>query len=82
MLDSDRPGIYACDARVIQGISLITDDLEATRAELVARGLEVSQPFHFGPKGQPPGLHPERASYNSFASFGDPDGKSGLPSPF
>jgi hypothetical protein len=25
----------------------------------VDRGVEVSEPFHFGPQGQTPGLHPD-----------------------
>jgi catechol 2,3-dioxygenase-like lactoylglutathione lyase family enzyme len=62
----------------LQGIYLITSDLEATRAELVARGVKVSEPFHFGPEGETPGLDPGRASYNSFVSFSDPDGNGWL----
>jgi catechol 2,3-dioxygenase-like lactoylglutathione lyase family enzyme len=65
------PGAY-------QGLYLITSDIEATRAELVKRGAEVSEPFYFGPQGQIPGLNPERASYNSFVSFSDPDGNGWL----
>jgi hypothetical protein len=57
---------------------LITSDIEATRAELMNRGVDVSEPFHFGPKGQASGLNPERADYNSFVSFSDPDGNSWL----
>ena len=40
------------------------------------RGVDVSEPFHFGPKGQASGLNPERDDYNSFVSFSDPDGNS------
>ena len=65
------PGAY-------QGMYLITFDIEATRAELVDRGVEVSEPFHFGPEGQTPGLDPGRADYNSFVSFSDPDGNGWL----
>ena len=57
---------------------LITSDIEATRAELMNRRVDVSEPFHFGPKGQTSGLNPERADYNSFVSFSDPDGNSWL----
>jgi len=39
------PGAY-------QGMYLISSDIEATRAELVDRGVDVSEPFHFGPEGQ------------------------------
>jgi hypothetical protein len=38
----------------------------------------VSEPFHFGPKGQTPGLDAGRADYNSFISFSDPDGNGWL----
>ena len=61
-----------------QGMYLISSDLEATRAELIDRGVKVSEPFHFGPKGQTPGLDPGRADYNSFVSFRDPDGNGWL----
>jgi catechol 2,3-dioxygenase-like lactoylglutathione lyase family enzyme len=61
-----------------QGMYLISSDIEATRAELVERGVEVSEPFHFGPEGQTPGLDPARADYNSFVSFSDPDGNGWL----
>lgn len=62
-----RPGAY-------QGMYLVTNDIEATRAELLRRHVDVSDPFHFGPNGQTPGLEAERQSYNSFATFADPDG--------
>jgi hypothetical protein len=52
---------------------LISSDIEATRAELVDRGVDVSVPFHLGSEGQTPGLDPGRADYNSFVSFSDPD---------
>ena len=59
-------------------MDLITSDIEATRAELMNRGVDVSEPLHFGPKGQASGLNPARADYNSFVSFSDPDGNSWL----
>jgi catechol 2,3-dioxygenase-like lactoylglutathione lyase family enzyme len=70
-LTQATPGTY-------QGMYLITSDIEATRADLVARGVELSEPFHFGPEGQTPGLHPTRADYSSFMSFRDPDGNGWL----
>jgi catechol 2,3-dioxygenase-like lactoylglutathione lyase family enzyme len=62
-----EPGSYV-------GMHLVVDDVVAAREELVARGVEVSEPFHFGPEGQTEGVDPERGSYNSFASLTDPDG--------
>ena len=64
-----KPGSY-------EGTYLVTSDIEATRAELVSRGVEVSEPFHFGPNGPTPGIHPEHQDYNSFLTFRDPDGNS------
>jgi|SRR6516164_1139930 catechol 2,3-dioxygenase-like lactoylglutathione lyase family enzyme len=68
----------ACSIQIGQGLYLITSDIEATRAELVKRGVQVSEPFHFGPQGQTPSLDPERASYRSFVSLSDPDGNGWL----
>ena len=71
-----------------QGLYLIVSDIEAARDELVARGVEVSEVFHPGTPGaqfQPDGTSgrvsgpsPDRTSYRSFATFGDPDGNSWL----
>jgi catechol 2,3-dioxygenase-like lactoylglutathione lyase family enzyme len=65
------PGTY-------QGLHLIVDDIVAARAWFVERGADVSEPFHFGPQGQTPGLHPERGDYNTFLSLSDPDGNGWL----
>jgi catechol 2,3-dioxygenase-like lactoylglutathione lyase family enzyme len=71
-----------------QGIYLIVSDIEAARAELVARGAEVSQVFHpetpgaqfqpDGTSGRVSGAAPDHASYRSFATFSDPDGNGWL----
>jgi catechol 2,3-dioxygenase-like lactoylglutathione lyase family enzyme len=68
---SATPGSY-------QGLHLVVTDVEAARAELVGRGMEVSEPFHFGAVGQASGLHPERADYGTYLSFSDPDGNGWL----
>ena len=62
----------------LEGLYLVTFDIEATRAELVNRGVDVSGPFYFGPAGQTPGVHPEHQDYNSYMSFRDPDGNTWL----
>jgi hypothetical protein len=49
-------------------------DIDEARAELAGRGMDVSEVFHFGESGQVPGPDPQRAAYNSFLSFSDPDG--------
>jgi predicted enzyme related to lactoylglutathione lyase len=61
-------------AGTVQGLHLVVQDIEAARADLASRIVEISEPFHFGQKGQTPGLDPDRRSHGSFASFTDPDG--------
>lgn len=64
------------------GLLLAVDNVDDARAELAARGVEVSEVFHFaaGPfnntveKPRVAGRDPEGRSYFSFASFEDPDG--------
>jgi catechol 2,3-dioxygenase-like lactoylglutathione lyase family enzyme len=62
----------------VLGLHLIVTDIEAARGELLGRGVAVSEPYHFGEKGQMPGPDPERRDYNSFLSFNDPDGNGWL----
>jgi predicted enzyme related to lactoylglutathione lyase len=71
-------GIASASAGTVQGLHLVVADIEAARADLVGRGVEVSEPFHFGPEGQMPGPDPARARYNSFATFTDPEGNGWL----
>ncbi|WP_076867189.1 VOC family protein [Bradyrhizobium mercantei] len=53
---------------------LIVNDIEAARAELIARGADVSEVFHRGAEGRIKGPDPERPSYGALATFNDPDG--------
>jgi catechol 2,3-dioxygenase-like lactoylglutathione lyase family enzyme len=71
-------GLTQAEPGSIQGLHLVVTDVEAAREELAAKGVDVSEPFHFGEQGQAPGLHPERADYGTYASFSDPDGNSWL----
>jgi len=65
---------------------LAVDNIDAARQDLIDRGVEVSEVFHFagGPMnntGENPrvsGRDPEGRSYFSFASFEDPDGNDWL----
>ena len=59
-----------------RGTHLVVTDIEAARAELVGRGVEVSEIRHMTPDGWQPGADPERSDYNSFADFSDPDGNT------
>jgi predicted enzyme related to lactoylglutathione lyase len=62
----------------VQGLHLVVSDIDAARAELVGRGVDASDLFHFGETGQTPGPDPQRADYNTFFSFADPDGNGWL----
>lgn len=65
-------------AGTLHGLHLCVSDLDAARNELVERGVDASEMFHFGESGQMAGPDPERQSYNSFLSFKDPDGNTWL----
>jgi catechol 2,3-dioxygenase-like lactoylglutathione lyase family enzyme len=69
-------GVTPAEPGSVRGLHLVVVDVEAARAELVQRGVDVSEVFHFGPDGQQPGPDPGRGDYNSFASFTDPDGNA------
>jgi catechol 2,3-dioxygenase-like lactoylglutathione lyase family enzyme len=74
-----------------QGLYLIVSDIEAARGELLGRGVKISEVFHdaggvhagtdepylFG-RLRVSGPDPENRSYQSFASFKDPDGNGWL----
>lgn len=68
-LSDAAPGSY-------RGTHLCVADIEAARAELTGRGVEVSEIRHMTPNGWAPGADPEHADYGSFADFSDPDGNS------
>jgi catechol 2,3-dioxygenase-like lactoylglutathione lyase family enzyme len=70
-LTDAEPGSY-------RGTHLVVTDIEAAHAELVERGVEVSDIRHFDrEKGEwQPGADPNHARYNSFADLSDPDGNT------
>jgi predicted enzyme related to lactoylglutathione lyase len=68
----------AMAAGSLHGLHLVVPDIDAARSQLVERGVNASELFHFGAGGQVPGPDPERASYNTFLSFSDPDGNGWL----
>jgi catechol 2,3-dioxygenase-like lactoylglutathione lyase family enzyme len=67
-----------------QGLHLIVSDIVAVRAQLLAQGIEVGEPFydagglfhHASRESLTEGLQPQRNSYGSYASFRDPDGNA------
>ena len=79
-------GVISPEPGSTDGLVLAVDDLDAARDDLLARGVRVSEIFHFagGPfnrTGENPrvgGRDPQGRSYFSFASFEDPDGNGWL----
>lgn len=77
-------GTGVTDARPgsVRDLVLAVDDVEAARADLAARGADVSEVWHDadgvfyrgGGRNRVPGPDPEHRTYCSFASFSDPDG--------
>lgn len=75
-------GITPAAPGSLQGLQLVVFDIEAARADLVGRGVDVSEVFHdaggvfyhIGNEQRVTGPHPDRSDYGSFASFSDPDG--------
>jgi catechol 2,3-dioxygenase-like lactoylglutathione lyase family enzyme len=74
-----------------KGLYLVVSDIEAARKDLQGRGVDVSEVFHaadgvFSGKHEPfllgrdraSGPDPERRTYQSYASFSDPDGNGWL----
>ena len=79
-------GITSAQRGSADSLVLAVDDVEAARKDLIARGVEVSEVFHYagGPFNNAvenprlSGHDPEGRSYFSFASFEDPDGNGWL----
>jgi catechol 2,3-dioxygenase-like lactoylglutathione lyase family enzyme len=69
-------GITDAEPGSSRGLHLVVTDIVAARAELVARGLDVSEVEHLTPSGWVKGPDPKRSDYNSFAHFSDPDGNT------
>ena len=72
-------GITSAVPGSAQGLFLVVSDVEAARAQLIARSINVSEVFHRAiGEGPESGPDPERRSYASYATFQDPDGNSWL----
>jgi pimeloyl-ACP methyl ester carboxylesterase/catechol 2,3-dioxygenase-like lactoylglutathione lyase family enzyme len=69
------------DSRRVHDLYLVTPDIAAARADLIARGVTVSDIRHKDPLetwagAWAKGLDPQRRDYASFADFADPDGNT------
>jgi catechol 2,3-dioxygenase-like lactoylglutathione lyase family enzyme len=69
-LTTDEPGS-------LRRLLLAVDDIDAAREDLTGRGIEVSEVFHLA-GGPVPGPDPQGRSYQTYASFSDPDGNGWL----
>jgi len=67
-------GITSAAPGSAQGLHLVVSDILAARAEMTERGVAVSEVRHLESGTWVDGPHPERANYESFADFTDPDG--------
>ena len=48
-------GMPQAEPGTTKGLHLVVDDIEAAHADLSAKGIPVSAPFHFGPEGMTDG---------------------------
>jgi catechol 2,3-dioxygenase-like lactoylglutathione lyase family enzyme len=79
-------GVTSAKPGSIDQLVLAVDDIDAARSDLIARGVDVSEVFHYagGPfnnaltNARVVGRDPQGRSYFSFASFQDPDGNGWL----
>ncbi len=79
-------GVTSAKSQWADNLVLAVEDVDAARDDLIARGVEVSEVFHYagGPfnnaveNARVAGRDPEGRSYYSFGSFEDPDGNGWL----
>jgi catechol 2,3-dioxygenase-like lactoylglutathione lyase family enzyme len=79
-------GITSPKPGSLESLTLVVDNIDAARAELIARGADASEVFHYagGPfndavkNSRVAGPDPQGLSYHSFVSFNDPDGNGWL----
>jgi catechol 2,3-dioxygenase-like lactoylglutathione lyase family enzyme len=69
-------GITDAEPGSVRGTHLVVYDIEAARAELVGRGVSVSDIRYLEAGEWLPGPDPEHRDYMSFADFRDPDGNT------
>jgi len=66
----------------LQGTYLVVSDINRTRADLISKGIEVSEVFSnsydTGVPVQVPGYPADAGSYAALATFSDPDGNGWL----
>jgi catechol 2,3-dioxygenase-like lactoylglutathione lyase family enzyme len=70
-------GVTTGEPGSVQRLILAVHDIDAAREELISRGVAVSEVFHLA-GGRVPGPDPQGRSYQTYASFSDPDGNGWL----
>ena len=79
-------GLTSAPPGSFEGLQLSVYDIDEARADLIGRGVDVSEPFHDetgifhhdGTERRVSGPAPGHADYGSFAAFSDPDGNGWL----
>ena len=79
-------GVTSAPPGSSDGLQLTVYDIDEARADLIGRGVDVSEPFHdvtgifhhAGTEARLSGPAPGHADYGSFAAFSDPDGNGWL----
>ena len=67
-------GIVEMPPGSLQGLQLVVSDIHAARAQLVERGVEVSEVQVIGPEGTRPAREGDDLNNVGFVFFSDPDG--------
>ena len=70
-------GLTTAEPGSAQRLILVVSDIDAARDDLIARGADVSELFHLD-GGPVPGRDPQGRSYQTLATFSDPDGNKWL----
>jgi catechol 2,3-dioxygenase-like lactoylglutathione lyase family enzyme len=70
-------GLTTAEPGSVQRLLLAVHDIDAARKDLISHGAEVSEVFHLA-GGRVPGPDPQGRSYQTYASFSDPDGNGWL----
>ena len=79
-------GVTTAEPGSLQDLMLIVDDIDAARDDLISRGVDVSEVYHYQPARSTAQARrhgclvadPQRRSYFTWASFDDPDGNGWL----
>ena len=66
-------GLTTGEPGSVKRLMLVVDDIDAAREDLSRCDVEISEVFHLD-GGRAPGRDPQGRSYQSYASFCDPDG--------